>query len=184
MFSSQLLVNSGFGKGVNSLCAKCIRQSSQITAPTQLVNGLHYTAVSHSSTMKTATFSVHKMCKWLGWVFFFVVYNKCSKNSGRNLKRPAQHSLGKKTSLHLLQSIAMISPTEGTLYDFPVSGVLTVRLLPLTDLSPKSMLRNTSQCSGILRAANLSEVIITSMSQVEGVEIFSLQRLNTDGSFQ
>lgn len=103
MFLSQLQVNSGFGKGVNSLCAKCIRQSSQITAPIQLVNGLHYTAVSHKGSMETATFSVHKMCKLLG---FF--NNKCSKNAQRNLKGPTRHSLGKKTSLHLLQSIATI----------------------------------------------------------------------------
>lgn len=179
MFPSQLQVNSGFGKDVHSPCAKCIRQSSQITAPIQLVNGLCYTAVFHRGTMKTATFSVHKMCKLLG---FF--NNKCSKNAQRNLKGPTQQSLGKKTSLYLLQSIATISPTEGTLQDFPVSGVSTVSLLPLTDLSPKSMLRNTPQCSSILRAAHLSEIIITSMSQVEGVAIFSLQRLNTDGSLQ
>lgn len=179
---SQLQVNSGFGKGVNSLCAKCIRRSSQITAPIQLVNGLCYTAVSHRGTMTTATFSVHKICKLLGLVFFFS--NKYSKNAQRNLKGPARHSLGKKTSFHLLQSIAMISPTESTLQDFPVSVVPTASLLPLADLSPKSMLRNTSQHSSTLRAANLSEVIITSMSQVEGVEIFPLQRLNTDRSSQ
>lgn len=68
MFLSQLLVNSGSGKGINFLCVKRIRQSSQIAAPIQLVNGLRYTAASHSSAMKTALFSVHKMCKF--FVFF------------------------------------------------------------------------------------------------------------------
>lgn len=107
-------------------------------------------------------------------VFLFVFKNKCSKNTKRNLKGPAQHNLGKKTSLHLLQSIALISPAEGTLQDFPVSGALTI--FSQIDLSPKSMLRNASQCSSISRAANLSEVIITSMSQAEGVEIFLLAK--------
>lgn len=45
-------------------CAKCIRQSSQITAPIQLVNGLFYAAVSHIGTS-----FVHKLCKLLVWGF-------------------------------------------------------------------------------------------------------------------
>lgn len=40
--------------------------------------------------------------------------NKCSRKTWRNLKGSTQQNLGKKTNLHLLQSMAMISPAEGS----------------------------------------------------------------------
>lgn len=112
-------VASRVGKAL-ILCAKCIRQSSQMTAPIQLVNGLFLCCcISRWYIFCSQGLQV------IGSGFF---YNTCSMNTWRNLKEPTQQSLGKKTSLHLLQSMAMISPAEGSSHcqsatDWPFSKV-------------------------------------------------------------
>lgn len=106
------------------LCAKCIRQSSQIIAPIQLVNGLYflllYLRVVHLLFTSSASY-------WFG-----VFYNKCSMNIQRNLKGPTE--LGQKDK-------PVLAPVNGN--DFSCWRLFPVSSLPLTDLSLKSMLRNT-----------------------------------------